>query len=700
MIQNNHEKSFYYRHCLCIPFEWKIITNYLLKTFKDNGFEVYLIEEASKNKSYLLLSQQNEEKILRQAQFLKIKKDYMLFEEPKEITLPQKVIQYEKERVFMYYQRHHFLPNQCYYLLHENKKTDERWGLGLFTEGEMLSIEKSILDEIEIQNKDKLIHLFKEKEFDITPDQTIAIKNHNYLLQLLVKLNMISDVVPLHISCFPERILKQTLFTFQCPYHTIRSYYNDVIGFYFAWIFHYTKCLFIPAFVSLFLLVFVNIFQNQKNNCLVFFSAFIPIWAQFLVISWNRKTSELSVEWDNHTETYDKENQRKEFKGVPMRSQISNEMILYYPSKQRFKQYIISFMKSLSVLLLAVLTNITFLNLLGFIKPRHNSMFFISFLNQLSEEGRLFAINSTSNTFLGFAHLGVIFGLNQFYRNIAETTTKDENHQIKSNHNNSLIIKRFIFEFLDSFFSLFYIAFVAKDLASLRNMLQTIFFGNQIRRMATETIVPNALKIYSNWNQYVSYFKGGEKDKGIAIGNNSIDKQNIIKQIENEEYDSFDDYLEPVLEFAYLTLFAECIPFASLFIIIANLIEIRSDIMKISTVFRRPEHIRKRNIGAWHMIIQVVAFLSVFTNLLFVFMFTSNSFQMNYDNLLSFGIVEHLSLFLIFALKMLLPSQKKWVKLFFERKEYRLKENKWKIVLKRLVGEASAKQTQDTQINT
>lgn len=167
-----------------------------------------------------------------------------------------------------------------------------------------------------------------------------------------------------------------------------------------------------------------------------------------------------------------------------------------------------------------------------------------------------------------------------------------------------------------------------------------------------------------------------------------VNKKEIFEQIEMENYDTFDDYLEIVLEFGYLTLFAECFPLAPVFVLIVNSIELRSDIFKLATVYKRPNYIRKRNIGIWNLIIQVISTLSVFTNLLFTITYSEETLLKSYiskadeglgkNQLLNFFVLEHLVLLVIIAIRLGISTSEGWVKLFLARRDYKSKANKWK----------------------
>lgn len=170
-----------------------------------------------------------------------------------------------------------------------------------------------------------------------------------------------------------------------------------------------------------------------------------------------------------------------------------------------------------------------------------------------------------------------------------------------------------------------------------------------------------------------------------------VDQSEILRQYRSEEHEIFDDYLEIVLEFGCMTLFAECFPFAPIFVLIVNNIEIRSDILKLSTIFKRPHYFRKRNIGSWHLIIQILSTLSIFTNMLFTFLFSSNEigFKVYLDesnNIFHFFVMEHIVFIIIILIRISISSTSGWVKLFLARREYNMKKGKWKALCEKIVS--------------
>ena len=53
-----------------------------------------------------------------------------------------------------------------------------------------------------------------------------------------------------------------------------------------------------------------------------------------------------------------------------------------------------------------------------------------------------------------------------------------------------MTVKRVLFELFDCFLPLFYIAFYQLDIVSLRRELVGLFWGDEIRRVVTEALIP------------------------------------------------------------------------------------------------------------------------------------------------------------------------------------------------------------------
>jgi hypothetical protein len=92
------------------------------------------------------------------------------------------------------------------------------------------------------------------------------------------------------------------------------------------------------------------------------------------------------------------------------------------------------------------------------------------------------------------------------------------------------------------------------------------------------------------------------------------------------EYESFDDWIEIIIQFGYVVLFSACFPFAGFLAFLSNIVEIRSDYFKLLFVFRRPRKLQDENIGVWLNVFKALSYCSILTNAI-IFGFTSDQLE-------------------------------------------------------------------------
>lgn len=76
----------------------------------------------------------------------------------------------------------------------------------------------------------------------------------------------------------------------------------------------------------------------------------------------------------------------------------------------------------------------------------------------------------------------------------------------------------------------------------------------------------------------------------------------------------FQEYLEMVIQYGFVTLFVAAFPLAPFFALLNNIVEIRLDAYKWITQLRRPLAERVEDIGAWYGILQGITYTAVVTN--------------------------------------------------------------------------------------
>jgi len=145
-------------------------------------------------------------------------------------------------------------------------------------------------------------------------------------------------------------------------------------------------------------------------------------------------------------------------------------------------------------------------------------------------------------------------------------------------------------------------------MTKLRSELSQLYTMDSLRRALCETIIPFAAKARARHRSRELYAELKKTDRAHLA--------EALDQLGQAEYEQFDDFLEMVIEFGYITLFASAFPLASLLSVLCNLIEIKSDLFKLTRIYKRPVAARAATLGSWLRVLQALVFMSILTNVM------------------------------------------------------------------------------------
>lgn len=89
-----------------------------------------------------------------------------------------------------------------------------------------------------------------------------------------------------------------------------------------------------------------------------------------------------------------------------------------------------------------------------------------------------------------------------------------------------------------------------------------------------------------------------------------------LEELEKDEHELFDDFMEMVVTFGYITLFGSAFALGATCIFVFILIEARSDIFRLDATCRRPIPGKTYHIGSWAVLLGGFCFFSVFSNVI------------------------------------------------------------------------------------
>jgi len=408
--------------------------------------------------------------------------------------------------------------------------------------------------------------------------------------------------------------------------------------------------------------VFHNIEDGKwdivADIAVVAYSVWIVIWSTVFLQNWKMREAELAHGWGT-LEMEMKEVQLPSFKGTydPILDRLVHDDKLHPNSSCK------KIMSALVVLISVLIVACT----MGFY------IFFEALL------GRTLGLDYES---LGAVLMAVtIMVFNAIYNDIARKLNEMENYETEQEFNNQLTLKRFMFQFVNSYFLLYLTVFVkpwgtvAHDGGTFKSPNGTLatfeetgdwnwvasafgtcmcgkyepasctsdytclnygctnipaplcdctefscqFYGGVLltELFFIQIFVGNTLEVLL---PYLALRSQKKKQAKLAEEGRHISKYEAQFQMTTYGDDGvFDDYNEMVLQFGYVTFFAADFPFVTVFAFLNNLIEVRSDSYKLVESMQRPVPKFVSSIGCWHSILDVMSFIAVTTNFASIF---------------------------------------------------------------------------------
>ncbi|XP_041948826.1 anoctamin-8 isoform X1 [Alosa sapidissima] len=144
------------------------------------------------------------------------------------------------------------------------------------------------------------------------------------------------------------------------------------------------------------------------------------------------------------------------------------------------------------------------------------------------------------------------------------------------------------------------------------------------------------------------------------------------------EQGTLQDYQEMFIQFGYVVLFSSAFPLAAMCALINNIIEIRSDALKLCTGLQRPYSQRVENIGQWQTAMEAMGLIAIIVNCYLIGqcgqiqrLFPWLSPEMT---IVSIVILEHFAILLKYVIHMAIPDIPGWVADEMAKLEYKRRE--------------------------
>ncbi|XP_043434363.1 anoctamin-7 [Prionailurus bengalensis] len=450
------------------------------------------------------------------------------------------------------------------------------------------------------------------------------------------------------------------------PLDHVRRYFGEKVAFYFAWLGFYTGWL-LPAaavgtlvFLAGCFLVFSDIptqelcsstdhfemcplcldcpFWLLSSACTlvqagrlfdhggtVFFSVFMALWAVLLLEYWKRQSATLAYRWGCSDYEDIEERPRPQFAAsapTTAPNPVTGEDEPYFPERSRVRRVLAGstvVVMMVAVVVVCLVSIILYRAIMAILVSRSNNTLLAAWASRIA-------------SFTGsVVNLVFILVLSKIYVALAHILTRWEMHRTQTKFEDAFTLKVFIFQFVNFYSSPIYVAFfkgrfvghpgnyhtlfgvrneecaAGGCLIELAQELLVIMVGKQIINNAQEILVP---KLQGWWQKFRLRSKKRKAGASEAVGQAPWEADYELLPCEG----LFDEYLEMVLQFGFVTIFVAACPLAPLFALLNNWVEIRLDARKFVCEHRRPVAERAQDIGIWSHILAGIAHLAVVSN--------------------------------------------------------------------------------------
>ena len=372
------------------------------------------------------------------------------------------------------------------------------------------------------------------------------------------------------------------------------------------------------------------------NNFTVIFAVFMSLWAVLFLETWKRYSAEICHRWDVYGFDPEEEHPRPEY-FVQLQNVEPRDWRKNYVTHE--KEPVPSFWKMKIPGILVSWSSVAILIVLAAMTVFAIIVYRMSMVVALAAV-RESAIKKNYSIFITITsasiNLIVIMIFNYIYGHMAAWLTEREFPRTQTSYDSSLTVKIYIFQFVNCYAPLFYVAFIKGQFIGtpdeyrrlfgyrqeecapggcfmeLAIHLAIIFMGKQFLASIPEYYLPLVVNLINRLKR-----ARWKKKKGNL---NGTTPQYIKDFLLNEwkANDLFHEYLEMVIQYGFISIFVSAFSLAPLFALINNVLEVRLDAKKILVEYRRPAAQTAHGIGVWFDIMETLGKISVLTNALII----------------------------------------------------------------------------------
>ena len=287
------------------------------------------------------------------------------------------------------------------------------------------------------------------------------------------------------------------------------------------------------------------------------------MWSVTMLEFWKRKNTFLALKWGTLGMEAN-ESHRADFRGTTIDSFIDGSKIKFYEDFKRRRMIFVQSLTVVNLLISLVVGVVVAIYVLRFaIEPS---------IGVSSAQSVASVLNSVQ-----------IQVLNYFYLWIVTELSERENHRTETEFEDSMITKVFLFQFVNSYASFFYLAFVADLLGDCpAGDCMPVLAINLAIIYGTRTFLGILLGVV------IPYFYSYQMLLKVESADISRPEKEYFLERYNQLSSTIQTYSEIAITFGYMAMFVTALPGAALFALIYILLKIKTDSWKLLRGHQRP----------------------------------------------------------------------------------------------------------------
>ena len=412
---------------------------------------------------------------------------------------------------------------------------------------------------------------------------------------------------------------------------TIRNFYNEEIAYYFLWLTSLVKWLIIPAILGIIVnysnKIMINPDGTHNHTILLLLSAFLALWGTAFLNYWDQKEKIFNYIWG--TESFQRSEPDSEaFVPDGYVTLVFNRQFPYVSATKTICKQLISYIVLFFMLAVIVIgVYVIFLVKVILIKKYPEQQTYIGILSAL-ENTVLIAIMSN------------------LYNIIANKLNDWQNYRKDFQRMNALAVKFILYDLINNFYPLFYIAYIKKTTIFGKEPEQCYGFGGndscleEIEIQLYTTLSVNfglnfleiGMPLFHQGARMIALKKKLEI-KGIKLGQNNeedtsaLSPHSIDHQMILDEYtDMVGEYSEILVDLGYLLLFGVVAPLVPVLVLLLVYTEKFFDSYKIFFLSRVKLLDQSNGLNIYNTVIRLIVYGGMFSNVAFL-IFGDNYFM-------------------------------------------------------------------------